>query len=328
VHNPADAVDVHRESHVNIEAMRRDVQSGLSQPQKELDPKYFYDERGSDLFEQITRLPEYYPTRAERALLESTMPDLIDAIQPASLVELGAGSASKTRVILDAMREARDPIQYVPVDVSADFLADTARRLRYEYPGMRVDPAVADFSSDLRLPVIERHALFAFLGSTIGNFKEQDAVSILARIASHMQAGDVFMLGVDLRKDHAVIEAAYNDSAGVTAQFNLNILRVLNRELDADFHIEEFMHRAFYDETEHRIEMHLVAKSDQTVTIPTIGNVEIRAGESIRTELSHKYDRAAVASMFDKAGLCLEQWVTGEDDAFAIVVGSRRWTRV
>jgi L-histidine Nalpha-methyltransferase len=328
VRSPADSLADVRESRVNILAMRRDVQRGLSQPQKELDPKYFYDERGSDLFEQITRLPEYYPTRAERALLQSTMPELIDAIQPSSLVELGAGSASKTRVILDAMNETGNAIQYVPVDVSADFLAETARRLRREYPGLRIDPAVADFSSELHFPVIERRALFAFLGSTIGNFTEPDAVSILARVASHMRADDVFILGVDLRKDHSVIEAAYNDSAGVTAEFNLNVLRVLNRELSADFDLREFTHRAFYDADEHRIEMHLVASSNQTVSIPEIGEIEIRAGESIRTELSHKYDRAAVASLFEKAGLCLEQWLTGEDEAFAIVVGSRRWTRV
>ena len=312
----------------DIAAMRRDVRRGLSQKQKELDPKYFYDERGSDLFEKITRLPEYYPTRAERALLEATIPDLIGEIQPASLVELGAGSASKTRVILDEMRQSGNAVQYVPVDVSADFLAETARRLRKEYPDMRIDPAVADFSSDLRFPVIERRALFAFLGSTIGNFSEDDAVAILARIASHMRADDAFILGVDLRKDPDVIEAAYNDSAGVTAEFNLNVLRVLNRELGSDFDLSEFSHRAFYDRERHRIEMHLVANSDQTVRIPEIGDIEILAGESIRTELSHKYNREAVASLFDKSDLCLEQWITGEDQAFAIVVGSRRWKQV
>ena len=325
----ADSVDVELTAGgQDIAAMRSDVRRELSQPQKELDPKYFYDERGSDLFEQITRLPEYYPTRAERALLEATMPDLIEEIQPASLVELGAGSASKTRVILDAMRESGNAVQYVPVDVSAECLAETARRLRDEYPGMQIDPAVADFSSDLRFPVIERRALFAFLGSTIGNFIEEDAVAILARIASHMRADDAFILGVDLRKNHDVIEAAYNDSAGVTAEFNLNVLRVLNRELGSDFDLAEFRHRAFYDPERHRIEMHLIANSDQTVRIPEIGDIEILAGESIRTELSHKYNREAVASLFDQSGLCLEQWLTGEGEAFAIVVGSRRWNRV
>jgi L-histidine N-alpha-methyltransferase len=328
VQDQADAVGLAVPDRPDIKAMLRDVRNGLSQQQKELDPKYFYDERGSDLFEQITRLPEYYPTRAERRLLEATMPYLIDDIRPASLVELGAGSASKTRVILDAMQESGNAIQYVPVDVSADFLAETARRLRDEYPGMRIDPAVADFSSDLQFPVIERRALFAFLGSTIGNFSDHDAVAILARIASHMRADDAFILGVDLRKDHKVIEAAYNDAAGVTAEFNLNVLRVLNRELGADFDLTEFRHRAFYDPERHRIEMHLVANSDQTIRIPEIGEVTMLAGESIRTELSHKYNRVAVASLFDKAGLCLEKWLTGEDEAFAIVVGSRRWARV
>ncbi|MGH9420968.1 MAG: L-histidine N(alpha)-methyltransferase [Thermoanaerobaculia bacterium] len=308
-------------------AMREDVRRGLSQPQKELDPKYFYDERGSDLFEQITRLPEYYPTRAERTLLEATMPDLIDEIRPRSLVELGAGSAIKTRVILNAMMETGAGVQYVPVDVSAEFLAETARRLRTEYPALRIDPAIGDFSSDLHLPSIERRALFAFLGSTIGNFDERDAVAILSRISSQMRADDAFILGVDLRKDHDVIEAAYNDSAGVTGEFNLNVLRVLNRELGADFDLSEFSHRAFYDRRLHRIEMHLVAKSPQTVRIPEIGDIDIGAGESIRTELSYKYDRDAVASLFEKSGLCLEQWLSGDDEAFAIVLGSRRWNR-
>ncbi len=308
--------------------MLRDVERGLSQKQKELDPKYFYDERGSELFEQITMLPEYYPTRSERALLESTMPQLIRELQPVSLIELGAGSASKTRVILDAMVTTGSGRQYVPVDVSADFLADTAARLRQEYPDMRIDPAVADFSSGLELPPLDLPALFAFHGSTIGNFGEKEAVAILGRVATHMRGGDTFILGVDLRKDPDVIEAAYNDSAGVTAEFNLNILRVLNRELGADFDVSLFKHRAFYNRDRHRIEMHLDSHGDQTISIPGLDAVRVANGESIRTELSYKYDREAVASLFEQAGLCLERWLVGADGAFAIAVGSRQWSRV
>ena len=302
-----------------------DVRRGLSLDQKELDPKYFYDERGSELFEMITELPEYYPTRAERRLLEETMPELIRELAPASLIELGAGSASKTRVILDAMHDAGSGRQYVPVDVSSNFLAETAIRLREEYPTLCIDPAVADFSTGLELPPLQRPALFAFLGSTIGNFREMAAVDILRRVTSRMRGGDAFILGVDLRKDPALIEAAYNDSAGVTADFNLNVLRVLNRELSADFDLGSYEHRAIYDRERHRVEMHLDSTRNQTVSIPAIGDIEIRQGESIRTELSYKYDKATVESLFQKSGLCLDRWLPANDSSFGLALGSRRW---
>lgn len=299
----------------------RDVARGLAQPQKELDPKYFYDERGSALFEQITELPEYYLTRAERRLLESDIPDFIARFCPRSLVELGAGSASKTRVILDAMMDAGSAAQYVPVDVSREFIEESASRLRENYEGLEVITAVGDFSRELSLPEIERPALFAFLGSTIGNFDDDAAVEILSNIGGQMRPGDRFMLGADLRKDVATIEAAYNDDAGVTAEFNLNVLRVLNRELGADFDLAAFRHRAFYDTELHRIEMHLDSVENQVVTIPEIGEIQINAGESIRTELSCKYDRAAINALFRRAGLCLDTWITDDEGMFAIAVG-------
>ena len=309
-----------RPSKVHPELLR-DVARGLAQPQKELDPKYFYDERGSALFEQITELPEYYLTRAERRLLESDIPDFIARFRPRALVELGAGSASKTRVILDAMMDAGSAAQYVPVDVSGEFIEESASRLRENYEGLEVTTAVGDFSRELSLPEIEHPALFAFLGSTIGNFDDDAAVEILANIAGHMRPGDRFMLGADLRKDVATIEAAYNDDAGVTAEFNLNVLRVLNRELGADFDLRAFRHRAFYDSERHRIEMHLDSVEEQIVTIPEIGEIQINAGESIRTELSCKYDRAAINTLFRRAGLCLDTWITDDEGMFAIAVG-------
>ena len=319
------ALKIDLDSDAAFQSMLRDVRRGLALEQKELDPKYFYDERGSELFEEITRLPEYYPTRAERALLISVMPALIDELRPASLVELGAGSASKTRVILDAMTDTGEASQYVPVDVSSDFLRESASRLRQEYPGMKIDPAVGDFSEELDLPPLQHPALFAFLGSTIGNFREAAAVQILERVVTRMRGTDAFILGVDLRKDPDKIEAAYNDSAGVTSEFNLNVLRVLNRELLSDFDLASFSHRAFYDRERHRIEMHLDSATDQTANIPGIGDIGLRKGESIRTELSYKYDRATVASLFEKAGLCLERWLTGDDEVFGLAIGSRRW---
>src|SRR5918994_5020862 len=208
--------------------MLAEVAAGLSAPQKELPPKYFYDHRGSELFEEITRLPEYYPTRTERALLEAWMPGLIRQLGSRSLVELGAGSAEKSRIILSAMRANRTAGLYVPIDVSASFLNQTATRLRREYPGLTVEPVVADIAEDFTPPGgVPNPALYAFLGGTIGNFYPPAAIRLLSRIAGAMRQDDRFLMGVDLRKDVSRIEAAYNDSQGVTAAFNRNMLLVL-----------------------------------------------------------------------------------------------------
>ncbi|HEX2636678.1 MAG TPA: L-histidine N(alpha)-methyltransferase [Gemmatimonadales bacterium] len=303
--------------------MLAEVAAGLSAPQKELPPKYFYDQRGSELFEQITRLPEYYPTRTERALLQGWMPELMAQLGTRTLIELGAGSAEKSRLILDAMRATGLAELYVPIDVSATFLSQTAAKLRREYPGLRVEPAVADIAEELNLPRrIPRPALFAFLGSTIGNFYPPAAIRLLARVRAAMAPDDRFLLGVDLRKDIARLEAAYNDSKGITAEFNRNMLRVLNHELGADFDPEAFEHRAFYDTTGHRIEMHLVSSRDQLVTIPGLEPVVLPRGESIRTEISSKYDRESVAALFQAAELRIEAWPTDPTTPFGLVVGA------
>ena len=303
--------------------MLAEVAAGLSEPQKELPPKYFYDQRGSELFEEITRLPEYYPTRTERALLQGWMPELMAQLGMRTLIELGAGSAEKSRLILDAMRATGLAELYVPIDVSATFLSQTAAKLRREYPGLRVEPAVADIAEELNLPRrIPRPALFAFLGSTIGNFYPPAAIRLLARVRAAMAPDDRFLLGVDLRKDIARLEAAYNDSKGITAEFNRNMLRVLNHELGADFDPDAFEHRAFYDTVGHRIEMHLVSSRDQLVTIPGLEPVVLARGESIRTEISSKYDRESVAALFEAAELRIEAWPTDPTTPFGLVVGA------
>jgi L-histidine N-alpha-methyltransferase len=302
--------------------MLAEVAAGLSATQKELPPKYFYDHRGSELFEEITRLPEYYLTRAERVLLERWMPQLIRTLGTRTLVELGAGSAEKSRIILNAMRAADTAELYVPIDVSAAFLRETADQLRAEYPGLTVTPAVADISEELNVPRgLAAPVLFAFLGSTIGNFHPAAATRLLARVRAIMWAGDRFLMGADLRKDIGLIEAAYNDSRGVTAAFNRNMLRVLNHELGADFDLSTFTHRAFYDRDAHRIEMHLISTRPQAVDIPGIGEVRFAQGESIRTEISCKYDIPSLAALFSAAGLQLESWQTDPDHRFALVVG-------
>ena len=306
--------------------MLRDVRDGLTRPEghKTLPSKYFYDRRGSELFEEITRLPEYYLTRAERAILDRDAQPLIAHLRPATLVELGAGSAEKTRILIEAMLAARastgdESPSYVPIDVSETFLEETAARLRRDYPALDVFPVIGDLSEELELPrLLPAPALFAFLGSTIGNFDERQAIGLLTRVREVMRPGDRFLLGADLHKDPARLHAAYNDARGVTAEFNRNVLRVINHELGADFGIDDFSHRAFYDSVQHRIEMHLVAARALSVQIPGIGCINFRSGESVRTEISCKYDRPRLEALLAAAGLILEQWLTDGDFALAV----------
>ncbi|HEX8391728.1 MAG TPA: L-histidine N(alpha)-methyltransferase [Longimicrobium sp.] len=301
----------------------REVADGLRRAQPELPPKFFYDEAGSRLFEEITRLPEYYLTRTERALMQRWMPAWIGPLAPAAMVELGAGSAEKTTIVLDAIAAASPRAVYVPVDVSGDFLDETAVRIRAAYPSLQVQPVVADFTEAFDLPDgLGGPVLHAFLGSTIGNFAPDDAVQLLRRVRARMAPGDRFLLGVDQRKNPARIEAAYNDAAGVTAQFNLNMLRVVNTLAGTDFNVSRWEHRAFYNGVEHRIEMHLVSVIDQTVTVPGSGEFAFRAGQTIRTEISAKHDHDSVEAMFAAAGLRIDEWVTDRDGLYALVLAS------
>lgn len=303
--------------------MRAEVLGGLARPQKELSPKYFYDHRGSELFERITELPEYYPTRTEEALLETEVVDWVEELEPRTLVELGAGSARKTRVLLDAMLATGSGHVFVPVDVSGDFLRTTVAQVRREYPGLGVEPVVADISRsfDWHDPV-PAPVLFVLLGSTIGNFAGAAAVRLLSGVADILGPDDRLLLGADLRpgsrKTVAEIEAAYNDSRGVTAAFNLNVLRVLNRTLGSDFRLDRFRHRAFYDADQERIEMHLESLEDQVVSFPDGVEVVFERGETIRTEISGKYDRASVSSLLETSGLELERWTQDANGRFSL----------
>jgi L-histidine Nalpha-methyltransferase len=306
-------------------SMLADVRWGLAQSQKQLSSKYFYDTRGSELFEEITHLPEYYLTRTERGLLESDVTGWIREIQAGSLVELGAGSARKTRILLDAMMRQGEAHTYAPVDVAGDFLREAARGLRADYPQLNISPQVRDitrrhdFARGLPGPV-----LFALIGSTIGNFDPAAAVDLLSNVRESMASDDYFLLGADLRpgpgKPVSDLESAYNDAQGVTAAFNLNILSVLNRGTGTDFDPSGFRHRAIYRESEGRIEMHLESLRDQVVAVPGLSEVAIREGETIRTELSCKYDRATLEELLERAGLRIERWCTDASHRYSMLL--------
>ena len=311
--------------------MLEEIRWGLSRSQKQLPSKYFYDTRGSELFEAITELPEYYPTRTETGLLNTQVAGWVTEMAPASLVELGAGSARKTRILLAAMghgiSERSYQRTYAPVDVAGDFLRTTAESLKVEDPSLDVRPQVRDITWDLDfVDELPAPILFALLGSTIGNFAGEAAGELLSNVRSAMGENDLFLVGADLRpgegKSIERLEAAYNDAQGVTADFNLNMLRALNRDAGTDFDLTAFRHRAFYDEGEGRIEMHLVAETDQEVQVPGAGVVQIGEGESIRTELSCKYDRSVLTGLFEAASLDMVKWCTDEGGLYAMALVS------
>jgi L-histidine N-alpha-methyltransferase len=305
--------------------LARDVRRGLSASPKSLPPKYFYDELGSQLFDRICDTPEYYQTRTEHALLESIAERVVAQPGPTHLVELGSGAARKTRVLLDAIERSGQTCLYVPFDVSERMLIDTTDRLLREYPWLAVHGIVGDYDRHLHaLPAGERH-LFLFLGSTIGNFDVDETQRFLSHIAGHMGEGDRLLLGADLVKDIGVLERAYNDTQGLTAQFNKNVLRVLNRELDAGFDLRRFRHIALYNAAQSRIEMHLEATVSHRVPIVALEmDVNFSAGERILTEISRKFSRDSIVTMLASAELELMQWFVPANDYFALALVRKR----
>jgi len=300
-----------------------DVREGLSRSPKELAPKYFYDERGSELFDLITTLPEYYPTRCERAILNRHAPEIVAGME--ELVELGSGTASKTRALLYAMAGAGSLRRYVPFDVDGSVVALCEEELTELYPGLAVHGVVGDFEHDLgRIPAGERR-LFAFLGGTIGNFHAAERADFLTRVRALMDSTDRLVLGTDLVKDRATLEAAYDDGEGVTAEFNRNVLCVLNRGLGADFDPESFDHVARWVETRSRVEMLLRSLTDQTVSLPGAGiEVHFAAGEEMRTEISTKFTPDQIEAELASAGLAMERLHTDPDELFAVSVAARQ----
>jgi len=286
---------------------------GLRKPEKTISPKYFYDERGSQLFEEITRLPEYYPTETELGIMQDNIGEIASLVgRQASLIEFGSGSSLKTRVLLEHLDELA---AYVPVDISEDHLLESAKQIREEFPGLDVLPVVADFTQPFQLPdpkVMPLRNIVYFPGSTIGNFTRDEAEDLLRVMYGEAGAGGALLIGADLQKDPAIIERAYNDSAGVTAEFNRNMLRHLNREFGADFDVDAFAHSARYNEEEGRIEIRLVSERDQQFRLGG-ESFSIDRDEAILTEYSHKYTLEGFAAMAATAGFRVERvWMDAE----------------
>jgi L-histidine N-alpha-methyltransferase len=304
------------------DSLRADARAGLTATPKSLPPKWFYDANGSALFEKITELPEYYPTSAERSILTAEASQIAELTQAATLAELGSGSSEKTRLLLSSLRAQGTLRCYVPVDVSEPALVMASDALTAEYPGLDVQAVLSDFEEHLGLPApgdAPAPRMLAFLGSTIGNLMPAQRSAFLARIRAQLRPGDFFLLGTDLVKDPAVLIAAYDDSAGVTAAFNKNVLAVLNASLGADFDTDAFEHVAVWDAEAEWIEMRLRALADQTVHLPAIDlTVRFAEGEEMRTEISAKFRREAVVAELEAAGLELVRWWTDPQAQFAL----------
>jgi L-histidine N-alpha-methyltransferase len=305
--------------------LEADVRRGLTSTPKSLPPKYFYDATGSRLFQDITELPEYYLTRTETALLEELAPWLMREFAPQDIVELGAGSAVKTRRLLDARNGLGQPLCYVPIDVDEGTIETAAARLLADYPFLRVRALVADFERHLRhVPAAIGPRLVLFLGSTIGNLDPPARQRLLTDVRALLSGkDDRFLVGLDLIKDVKVLEAAYDDASGVTREFNRNILAVVNREVEADFQPAAFNHVAFYNEAASRIEMHLAPDSVQDVHLRRLGlTVRVSPHESIWTESCYKFSRGSAQSMLEEAGLRLDGWHVDPDNSFALALAA------
>jgi L-histidine N-alpha-methyltransferase len=326
---PTDAnvtVDVHLRAADLDGALRDDVRRGLSRPtgQRDLPPKWFYDDHGCVLFDEITRLPEYYPTETERSILGASAADIAIRSGADTLVELGSGTSDKTRTLLDAFAARGQLHRFIPFEVNEATVRTAAGEIAARYPGVAVHAVVGDFERHLATIPQEGRRCVAFLGSTIGNFEPGERKQFLAELAENLRPGDSLLLGTDLVKDVGRLEAAYNDSQGVTAAFNRNVLTVVNRRLGADFAVDRYEHVAFFDPAEEWIEMRLRSVTDQTVTIADLGlTVEFAAGEELRTEISAKFRRDRVAAELASAGLHLDQWHTDPAGDFALSLSFR-----
>ena len=317
-------IEVHLSDDHAAKALRHDVHAGLSASPKWLPPKWFYDARGSELFEEITQLPEYYPTRAEAEALREAVPEIASLTKAHTVVELGAGSSEKTRLLLDALSASGSLQAFVPQDVSTAALEATAETIARDYPDLRVHGVVSDFTADLgRLPG-ESPRLVAFLGGTIGNFDPDERRAFLHSVADVLEPGEWLLLGTDLVKDERTLVAAYDDAQGVTAEFNRNVLHVINRELSADFDVRAFEHIAVWNADKEWIEMRLRAERDMRVGVDALQmSVDFASGEEMRTEISAKFREPGVRRELAAAGLDVQAWWTDEAGRFGLALAQR-----
>jgi L-histidine N-alpha-methyltransferase len=312
---------VHLDAGTLAEQLARDVREGLTATPKSLPPKYFYDARGSELFDEITRLPEYYPTRTEARILIRHAADIAAATEARTLIELGSGTSEKTRILLRALTDAGSLERFVPFDVDPAVLQLASAAIGEEFPGLEVAPVVGDFDHHLaELPAGEAR-LVAFLGSTIGNFGPDERAGFLTGVRGILGEGDWFLLGLDLVKGEERLIRAYDDAQGVTAAFNRNVLAVVNRELGADFDLEAFAHVAVWDSEQEWIEMRLRSLADQVVRIPRLDlAVDFAEGEEMRTEISAKFRREGIAAELEAAGMQLTHWWTDPEGDFGLLL--------
>jgi L-histidine N-alpha-methyltransferase len=312
-------MSVHLDPGALARQMADDVRAGLTATPKTLPPKYFYDARGSELFDEITRLEEYYPTRAERAILEDRVADIARRTRAESLVELGSGTSEKTRLLLRALTGLGTLRHFVPFDVDPAVLKDASAAVAEEFPDLEVSPVVGDFEKHLGELPRHRRRLVAFLGSTIGNLEPAPRADFLRQVRATLREGDAFLLGTDLVKSPERLVDAYDDALGVTAEFNRNVLRVLDRELDADFDPDSFAHRAVWDPAHEWIEMRLVSSRAQRVRLRALDlDVEFDDGEQVRTEISAKFRRSGVEEELGAAGFVLDAWWTDPTADFGL----------
>lgn len=309
-----------------IPDLAEDVRHGFDRDPRELPPKYFYDAEGSRLFDRICDTPEYYPTRTEDALLKAHAEAVIERVRPAHLIELGSGASRKTRALLDACEQLDAMATYWPFDVCAEMIEAAAGQLLQRYDWLNVRGLVGDYTGGLNyLPRPEGRKLYVFLGGTIGNFSRDEAVAFLRELRAVMRPGDYLLMGADRVKDSAVLHAAYNDAEGLTAAFNRNVLRVINRELDADFDIDGFRHEARFDAEAAQIEMHLVAEAGQEVHVAALDRrYSFKQGDRIRTEISRKFTPAGLRAELAHAGLAVAEHFEPENGYFSLVLAEAK----
>ena len=309
----------------SFNTLEKDVRAGLLHPPRSLPPKYFYDEEGSKLFEAICKTDDYYPTRTEHALLVKHVEEIIEITKPKTCIELGAGASTKTELLISSLCEKDYKPTYITIDVCKEVLVESANRLLKRYPSLQVRSVVGEYGpAIISLPHTDEPNLFIFIGSSIGNFTNLHAIELLNEVANKMNANDYFLLGMDRVKDKVILEQAYDDSEGVTAKFNLNVLQVLNNKLGANFNLEQFSHQAIYNEKDQQIEMYLESKQCQKITFSHLDEtIELGKDEIILTEISRKYTKSSIQQLLSESRLVEEKHFQPENEFFSLVLAKK-----